>query len=153
MLGSGIEAFDKAINDKFINELTNLNHSKEFYKFFLLSEKDEQLTKSVVSDIKHKGIAGYCTIVGLYFYFKYIEVELLQSTDHVFMKYNKKYFDSYNCNGVDKIKDLYFFSSRHINPKIYKFNPSNISKEMFDIAVKMKLPAANERLKGQIPGV
>lgn len=151
MLGSGIEAFDNFVNNDFVNELSNLNNSKEFYQFFLSSEKDEQLTKSVVSDIKNKGIDGYCTIVGLYFYFKYMDVELLLSTDHVFMKYNGKYFDSYNCNGVDKIKDLYFFSSRHINPKIYKFDTSDISKKMFDIAIEMKLPAVNERLKDQIP--
>lgn len=147
MLGQGIEAFNKFIDNEFVNEIKNLNTSKEFYQFFLLSEKDEKIIKSAVSDIQNKGIEKYCTIVELYFYFKYINVELLQSTDHVFIKYNNKYFDSYDYNGVDKITDLHFFSKEHKNPKIYKFNISKISKEMFDIAIKMKLPAANERLK------
>lgn len=85
------------------------------------SREQEELQRQI-STISELGIAGFCEDVALFFYCEYEDVEIVETENHFCFKYGEKYYDSYNREGVEKLKDLeYFKRNPHDSTETFEF--------------------------------
>lgn len=113
----------------FKQEISHLTESDDFYEWMLALDNDpvdQSTTIANTADIKELGIAGFCEDVALYFYCSYKCIDIIETVNHFCvqlkipfddpcsLKFGQKYFDSFNSEGVEEIKDLEYFKR---NPK------------------------------------
>jgi hypothetical protein len=116
--------------------LKNLPQNKDF-KIFLNNTKGfkENITRMSLID-------GYCNDVTIFIKWLFPESEMLMSEEHSFIKYNNRYYDAYNYNGVINYNDLYFFkynAPEYIKPFLDKLKRIELLDKLFDATDKSEI--------------
>lgn len=98
----------KVLTESISTELKSLTSNNEFIDFY------NNYTHKNHSKIDFSDIEGNCDLVAGYLNKKFKAVEYETQTDegdykHIFVKYNGKYYDAYNYNGVTNFLDLDYF--------------------------------------------
>jgi hypothetical protein len=131
-----LKLFENYAISKISKILKNLPKDTDF-QIFLNNTKSfkEKITKLSLID-------GYCNDVTIFIKWLFPEAKMLMSEDHSFIKYNNKYYDAYNYNGVIDYKDLYFFTEntpKYIKPFIDKLDRIKLLNKLFDATDKSEI--------------
>lgn len=122
--------------------LKNLPQNKDF-KIFIINTKgfEEIITRISL-------INGYCNDVTVFIKWLFPEAEMLMSSNHSFIKFNNKYYDGYNYDGVENYNNLYFFKDtkpEYIKPFVDELDRIGFLNKLFDDVDKSQI--LNENMK------
>ena len=115
----------KILHESISDELKNITSNKEFIDFY------NNYTHRNHSKIDFSDIEGICDFVAIYLNKKFKAIEYETHTEevyykHIFVKYNGKFYDAYNPNGVINFLDLDYFEG--LNMELRKQLKNNLEK-------------------------
>ena len=140
-----LKLFENYSISKISKLLKNLPKNKDFQIFI-------EHTKSFKEKITRLSlIEGYCNDVTIFIKWLFPESEMMMSDSHSFIKYNNKYYDGYDYNGVESYNNLYFFkdnSPKYIKPFVDELNRIELLNKLFDSIDRLEI--LNEELNDEL---